>query len=171
MGYCGIPCPVKYGYIIDSVCQYCLSCDPDDSRREKFKKYEIAFFKYIKGKIDVRRREFIVKYDPNETSKKFARLDGVVFGKDVIVCLEIDENGHENYECDESRMNMVTAELLQEYPNTNVCWIRVNPTTKHKNQWGDAARRERAKRFDAAIDVVRDVLKNKKTDTVRIGFE
>ena len=168
-GYNGKKCPV--GYLLTPGCQYCLSCDPDDSRRDKFKKYENAFFKHIKGKIDVKRREFIVKYDPLETTKKFARLDGIVFCDGIIVCLEVDENGHETYDCDESRTHMVSAELLQQYPHTDVCWIRVNPTTKHKNPWGIAAKRVRAERFDSVIKAVDDVLKNKTTDVVYIGFE
>ena len=168
-GYNGVKCPV--GYLIETGCQYCLSCDPDDSRRNKYKKYENAFFKYIQGKIDVIRREFIIKYDPTETSKKWARLDGIVFGDGVIVCLEVDENGHENYECDEPRMHMVSAELLKQYPGTDVCWIRINPTTKHKNSWGVAAKRVRTERFDAVIKAVNNVLKNKTTDIVYIGFD
>jgi len=168
-GYNGVKCPV--GYLLNNGCEYCLSCDPDNSRRDKFKKYENAFFKHIQGKIDIKRREFIVKYDPLETTKKWARLDGIVFGDGIIVCLEVDENGHESYSCDESRMYMVTAELLKEYPHTDVCWVRVNPTTKHKNPWGIAAKRVRAERFDAVIDKVNDVLSNKTTDIVFIGFD
>ncbi|AGE49737.1 hypothetical protein PBCVCan184_184R [Paramecium bursaria Chlorella virus Can18-4] len=167
-GYNGI-CPV--GYLLNNGCEYCLSCDPDDSRRDKYKKYENAFFKYVKGKIDVKRREFVVKYDPQETSKKWARMDGIVFGNGIIVCLEVDENGHEIYECDKTRMHMVTAELLKKYPHTDVCWVRVNPTTKHKNPWGIAAKRVRAERFDAVIKAVNDVLKNKTTDIIYIGFD
>jgi hypothetical protein len=167
-GY-NISCPV--GYRLSPGCQYCLSCDPDESRREKFKKYENAFFRHVEGKINVHRREFIVKYDSHETSKKWARLDGIVFDDSIIVCLEVDENGHEDYECDESRMHMVTAELLKEYPNTNVCWVRVNPTTKHKNPWGVAAKEVRTQRFDAVIDAVNDVLQNKTTGIVHIGFD
>ena len=167
-GYNGEKCPGDY---FVSGCQYCLSCDPDDSRRDKFKKYENAFFKYVKGKIDVKRREIIVKYDPLETTKKWARLDGIVFGDGIIVCLEVDENGHESYACDKSRTHMVTAELLKQYPHTDVCWVRVNPTTKHKNPWGVAAKRVRAERFDAVVKAVEDVLKNKMTSVIYIGFE
>ncbi|AGE59042.1 hypothetical protein PBCVOR070422_271R [Paramecium bursaria Chlorella virus OR0704.2.2] len=168
-GYNGKKCPI--GYLLSPGCQYCLSCDPDDSRRDKFKKYENAFFRHVKGKIDVKRREFVVKYDPKETSKKFARLDGIVFGNGIIICLEVDENGHESYACDESRTHMVTAELLQQYSDIDVCWIRVNPTTKHKNPWGVAAKRVRAERFDAVIDAVNNVLMNKTTGVVYIGFD
>lgn len=168
-GYNGTECPARYN--VASGCQYCLSCDPDDSRRDKYKKYENAFFRHIKGKIDVKRREFIVRYDPSETTKKWARLDGIVFGDGIIVCLEVDEDGHETYVCDESRMHMVTAELLQQYPHTDVCWIRVNPTTEHKNPWGVAAKRVRAERFDAVIDAINNVLRNNTTDVVYIGFD
>jgi len=170
-GYNGVECPAVYGYRLVPGCQYCLSCDPNDSRRDKFKKYENAFFRHVKGKINVKRREFFVRYDPDETTKKFARLDGIVFGDGIIVCLEVDENGHESYECDESRTHMVTAELLKEYPHTDVCWVRVNPTTKHKNPWGVAAKRVRAERFDAVIKAVDDILKDKTTDVIRVGFE
>jgi len=168
-GYNGMKCPV--GYQLAPGCQYCLSCDPDDSRRETRKKYENAFFRHVQGKIDIKRREFVVKYDPSETTKKFARLDGIVFGDNIIVCLEVDENGHESYACDESRMHMVTAELLQQHPGTNVCWIRANPTTGHKNPWSVAAKRVRAERFDAVINAVNDVLNNKTTDIIYIGFD
>ena len=168
-GYNGEKCPGDYR--LTDGCQYCLSCDPDDSRRDKFKKYENAFFRHVKGKIDVKRREFIVRYDPLVTSKKWARLDGIVFGDGIIVCLEVDENGHESYACDKSRTHMVTAELLKQYPHTDVCWVRVNPTTEHKNPWGIAAKRVRAERFDAVIKVVNNVLKNKTTDVVYIGFD
>lgn len=168
-GYNGEKCPCDYQ--LAPGCEYCLSCDPDDSRRETRKKYENAFFRHVKGKIDIKRREFIVRYDPSETSKKWARLDGIVFGDGIIVCLEVDENGHENYECDKSRMHMVTAELLQQYPGVDVCWIRVNPTTEHKNPWGVAAKRVRAERFDAVIKAVGDVLENKTTGVIYIGFD
>ncbi|AGE56278.1 hypothetical protein PBCVNEJV1_384R [Paramecium bursaria Chlorella virus NE-JV-1] len=168
-GYGGTPCLV--GYRLAPGCDYCLSCDPDDSRRDKFKKYENAFFRYVDTLVDIERREFIVRYDPEETSKKWARLDGVVFGGGIIVCLEVDENAHEEYACDESRMHMVTAELLQKYPGNEVCWIRVNPTTKHKNPWGNAAKRVRHMRFDDVVLTVQDVLENKTTDVVYIGFE
>jgi hypothetical protein len=106
-----------------------------------------------------------------ETTKKWARLDGIVFGNGIIVCLEVDENGHKDYVCDKSRMHMVTAELLQQYPEVDVCWIRVNPTTQHKNPWGIAAKRIRAERFDAVIKAVNNVLKNKTTDVIYIGFD
>ncbi|ABT14085.1 hypothetical protein MT325_M531L [Paramecium bursaria chlorella virus MT325] len=168
-GYNGEKCPG--GYQLVNGCEYCISCDPDNSRRDKYKNYENAFFKHIKGKIDFKCREHKVDYDPRETTKKFARLDGIVFGDGIVVCLEVDENGHAGYICDESRMHMVTAELLQRYSGIDVCWVRVNPTTGHKNPWGIAAKRVRAERFNSVIDAVNNVLNNKMTGVMYIGFE
>ena len=101
--------------------KYCMSCDPNDARRKKYKRFEEEFFSYVNEKLDVHKREFKVTFDQNETSKKFARLDGIVFGDGIIVCLEVDENGHREYECDEHRMHLVTAELLQKYPLARCC--------------------------------------------------
>jgi hypothetical protein len=47
----------------------------------------------------------------------------------------------------------------------------LNPTTKHKNPWGVAAKRVRSERFDAAINTVNDILNNKTTNVIYIGFE
>ena len=153
-------CPVRT--FISKGHKYCLSCDPNDARRKRFKRDEDAFFDYVKDKIDVHKREYRVNFDQNETSKKFARVDGIVIGDDVIVCLEVDENGHQNYECDEHRMNLVNGELLQMYPDSVVSWVRVNPSVKSK--------KTRDKRFDDVIKSVNDILETKKTELVYIGF-
>jgi hypothetical protein len=150
---------------------YCISCDPNDARRKLFKRYEEAFFGYVKDKINVQQREFVVSFDPSETAKKFARLDGIVFGDNVITCLEIDEDGHQYYECDEHRMHLVTAELLQKYPDHAVSWIRVNPTVDAKSQWSKSSKAIREKRFEDVVSSVRDVLKNRDTRVVYIGFD
>ena len=55
--------------------KYCLSCDPDDSRRKRFKRYENAFFAYVHDKINIHQREFRVNFDANETAKTCARVD------------------------------------------------------------------------------------------------
>jgi hypothetical protein len=116
----------------------------------------------MKDKIDVHQREFRVTFDQNETSKKFARLDGIVFGDGIIVCIEVDENGHQDYDCDEHRMHLVNGELLQLYPGHNIAWVRVNPSVK--------SMKTRNKRFDEVIKSVNDILETKKTDLVYIGF-
>jgi hypothetical protein len=148
-----------------------MSCDPNEARRKQFKRYEETFFDYVNNELDVHKREFRVSFDPSETTKKFARLDGIVFGDGVIVCLEVDENGHRDYECDEHRMHLVTAELLQKYPDHVVSWVRVNPTTDEKSQWSKKSKKIREKRFDDVIITVNDILEKRDTRVVHIGFE
>jgi hypothetical protein len=161
-------CPVRtylvYGH------EYCLSCDPNDARRKQYKRYEEEFFAYIKDKLDVHQREFRVTFNPTETAKKFARVDGIVFGDGVIVCIEVDENGHQEYECDEHRMHLVTAELLQKYPEHVVSWVRVNPTTDEKSQQSKTSKKIREQRFGDVVMTVNDILKTCDTRVVYIGF-
>ena len=142
-----------------------------NARRKQYKRYEEAFFDYVKDKIVVHQREFRVSFDQTETAKKFARLDGVIFEDDSIVCIEIDENGHQEYECDEHRMHLVTAELLQKYPGNVVSWVRVNPTIVAKSQWSKSSKLIREKRFENVVSVVIDILKTRDTRVVYIGFD
>jgi len=150
--------------------KYCMSCDPNDARRKKYKRMEEEFFAYVKDKLDVHQREFRVTFDQNETSKKFARLDGIVFGDDIIVCLEVDENGHREYECDEHRMHLVTAELLQKYPEHVVSWVRVNPTTDEITQTSKKSQKIREERFEEVVMTVKNILETRDTHIVYIGF-
>lgn len=168
-GYNGEKCPVRTQ--VSRGHKYCVSCDPDDARRKRYKMFEDAFFRYIKDKLNVHQREFRISFDPNETAKKFARLDGIVFGDGIIVCIEVDENGHREYECDEHRMHLVTAELLQKYPGHAVSWIRVNPTIGSKNEWNDPSKRKREKRFEDVVSITGDILKTRDTRVVYIGFD
>jgi hypothetical protein len=161
------PCPVRTyprGH------KYCMSCDPDDSRRKRFKRYENAFFDYVDGKIDIYQREFRVNFDSSETSKTYARIDGIIKQDDVVVCIEIDEDGHENYECEEHRMHLVNGELLQKYPGINIGWVRVNPNVEDDDQWSPKAINIRNKRFDDVIETIHDILMTKNTNIKYIGF-
>ena len=167
-GYNGEPCPVRTQLARGK--EYCMSCDQDDDRRKRYKLHEEAFFEYVKDKLDVHKREFHVFFDQNETSRKFARLDGIVFGDCIIVCIEVDENGHQDYDCDEHRMHLVTGELLQRYPDHNIAWIRVNPTIGTKNEWSDPSKKKREKRFDDVIKSVNDILKTRNACVKYIGF-
>jgi len=168
-GYNGVPCPVRTQ--IGNGHEYCMSCDPNEDRRKRFKLFENAFFEHAKDELDVHKREFHVKFDPSVTAKKFARVDGIVFGDGVIVCLEVDENGHREYECDEHRMHLVTAELLLKHPDNVVSWIRVNPTVGSKNEWSAPSKKKRAKRFDEVIAVAKNILETRDTRIVYIGFD
>lgn len=163
------PCPVRT--YLSNGHDYCMSCDPNEARRKRYKLHEEAFFDYVKDKIDVHKREFRVTFDPEYTSNKFARLDGIVFGDGVIVCLEVDEEGHEDYECDEHRMHLVTAELLQKYPECVVSWVRVNPTIDVKDQWSKKTKANREKRFEDVIVAVNDIMRSRDTRIVYIGFD
>jgi hypothetical protein len=167
-GYNG-ECPVRT--YIGNGHEYCMSCDPNDARRKQYKRYEEEFFAYVKDKLDVHKREFRVTFDQNETSKSYARLDGIVFDYDVIVCLEIDENGHQEYECDEHRMHLVTAELLQKYPDHVVSWVRVNPTVGSKNEWGGPSKKKREKRFEEVVEHVKNILETRDTRVIYVGFD
>jgi hypothetical protein len=147
-----------------------MSCDPNDARRKLYKRFEEAFFDYVEDKLDVHQREFRVTFDQHETSKKYARLDGIVINDSVIVCLEVDENCHRDYECDEHRMHLVTAELLQKYPDKAVSWVRVNPTIDAKSQWNKTSKKIREKRFEDVVLTVKDILEKHDTRVVYIGF-
>jgi hypothetical protein len=160
-------CPVRT--YLSNGHKYCMSCDPNESRRKQYKRFEEAFFGYVKDKLDVHKREFRVPFNPAETAKKFARLDGIVFGDGIIVCLEIDENGHRDYECDEHRMHLVTAELLQKYPDKAVSWVRVNPTVDARSQWSKTSNIIREKRFEDAVLTANDILVTRDTRVVYIG--
>ena len=162
------PCPVRT--YVSRGHEYCMSCDPNDARRKQYKRYEEAFFDYMKDKLDIHKREFRVSFDPSETAKKYARLDGVVFGDGVIVCIEVDENGHQDYECDEHRMHLVTAELLQKYPGHSVSWVRVNPTIDAKSQWSKTSKTSRENRFEDVVMNVKDILKKRDTRVAYVGF-
>jgi hypothetical protein len=151
--------------------KYCMSCDPNDARRKRYKMFEEAFFDYVKDKIDIHQREFRVSFDQTETAKKFARLDGIIIGDGIIVCIEIDENGHQDYECDEHRMHLVTAELLQNYPEHVVSWVRVNPTVDAKSQWSQPSQKIREKRFEEVVTITNDILETYDTRIVYIGFD
>jgi hypothetical protein len=148
-----------------------MSCDPNDARRKQYKRHEEAFFEYVKDKLNIHKREFRVSFDSNETNKKFARLDGIVFGDDVIVCLEVDENGHNDYECEEHRMHLVTAELLQKYPDRMVSWVRVNPTIDAKSLFSKKSKEIREKRFEDVVKCVNEILKSRDTRVIYIGFD
>jgi len=162
-------CPVRT--YIGNGHEYCMSCDPNDARRKQYKRYEEEFFDYVKDRLEVHKREFRVMFDQTETAKKFARLDGVVFRNGVIACIEVDENGHQNYECDEHRMHLVTAELLQTYPGHIVSWVRVNPTIDATSQWSKSSKKIREKRFENVVTAVEDILKTRDTRVVYIGFD
>jgi hypothetical protein len=169
-GYGDAPCPVRT-YLYGGN-KYCFCCDPDDARRVTRKKYEEAFFAYVKDEVDIYKREFRVPFDPSETTKTCAYIDGIVFGDNITVCIEIDENGHSNYGCDEVRMHLATAELLKLRPGHAIAWVRVNPTIPSvRNQWSAKAKKLRSCRFKEAVAVINKAISSGDSKVTYIGFD
>ncbi|ABU43899.1 hypothetical protein AR158_C354R [Paramecium bursaria Chlorella virus AR158] len=169
-GYDGVPCPVRT--YITSEKAYCLSCDPDESRRLSRKKDEHAFFCFLdKHDIDVTQREYRIDYRCVDTNKSHAFIDGVIITPDVVICLEVDENAHRHYEpgCDKARTHLASTELLLAFPNHHISWVRVNPTIGDYDR-SDKALRLRDERYFEAVLSIRDIMKNPRTDIIYIGY-
>ena len=67
-------------------------------------------------------------------------------------------------------MHLVTAELLQKYPDHVVSWVRVNPTTDEKSQTSKSSKKIREKRFEEVVETVNDILETRDTRVVYVGF-
>ncbi|AAC96920.1 hypothetical protein PBCVKS1B_550L [Paramecium bursaria Chlorella virus KS1B] len=168
-GYDGVPCPVRTQLTYGK--QYCLSCDPDESRRLPRKKDEHAFFCFLdKHDIDVTQREYRIDYKCVDTSKSHAFIDGVIITPDIVICLEVDEDAHKSYACDEARTNFASTELLLAFPEHHIAWVRVNPTIGNFDR-GDKALRLRDERYFEAILSIRDLIQNPRTEIIYIGYE
>jgi len=173
-GYGGVPCPVVT--LLDNNHDYCLACDPDESRRATRRKDEAAFFDFLaKNNVDVAQRDFPVHYRCINTTKKYSLIDGVIIAKDVVVCLELDEDAHEYYDpvCEEARMHDASAELKLAYPDHRIAWIRVNPHIK-KNGKRDVSRKAkkvRDERHHEALTLIRDVLRNPQDCIEYVGYQ
>jgi len=162
-GYDGVPCPVVTR-LADGK-DYCLMCDPDESRRAARLKDETAFFDFLaENGVSVTQRSYRIDYQCIDTAKKYSLIDGVIITADVVVCLELDEDAHENYDptCEKARMNDASAELKIAFPNHSVAWIRVNPHIKKdgKRDVSRAAKKVRDERHRKALVLIRDVLEN-----------
>ncbi|ABT15176.1 hypothetical protein NY2A_B777L [Paramecium bursaria Chlorella virus NY2A] len=169
-GYEGVPCPVRTRLVNGKA--YCLSCDPDESRRLSRKKYEHAFFCFLdKHDIGVTQREYRIDYRCVDTNKSHAFIDGVIITPDIVLCLEVDENAHRQYEpgCDKARMHLASTELLLAFPKHHISWIRVNPTIDD-NDRSDKALKIRDERYFEAVLLIRDFLHNPRTEILYIGY-
>ncbi|AGE58475.1 hypothetical protein PBCVNY2B_713L [Paramecium bursaria Chlorella virus NY2B] len=170
IGYDDVPCPVRTR-LTDGK-QYCVSCDPDESRRLSRKKDEHAFFCFLdKHNIHVTQREYRIDYRCVETSKSHAFIDGVIITPDIVLCLEVDENAHIQYEpgCDEARMHLASTELLLAFPKHHISWIRVNPTIRDYDRSNKALRLRDERYFEAVLSI-RDILANPRTEILYIGY-
>ena len=172
-GYDGVPCPVATR-LADGK-EYCLACDPDESRRTARLKDERAFFDFLaKNGVSVTQRSYRIDYRCIDTSRKYSLIDGVIVAADVVVCLELDEDAHENYDkiCEEARMNDASAELKIAFPDRPIAWIRVNPHTKKdgKRDVSRRAKKVRDERHREALVLIRDVLENPRGLIEYVGY-
>jgi hypothetical protein len=171
-GYNGTECPTDY--ILTYGREYCLACDPDDSRRLDRKRDEAAFFNFLDKHITITQREFPVHYSCINTDNKYARLDGVIITKDIVVCIELDEDAHETYKpvCEKARMYNVSAELKIAYPGYSVAWVRVNPHTKKdgKRDTSTRATKIRKQRYQEALEIIKDILQNPRDCVEFVGY-
>ncbi|AGE53837.1 hypothetical protein PBCVNEJV4_274R [Paramecium bursaria Chlorella virus NE-JV-4] len=168
-GYDGVPCPVRTQ--LKQGKTYCLSCDPDTSRRLPRKKDEHAFFCFIKKHgINITQREYRIDYRCIDTSKSHAFIDGIIITPNIVICIEVDEDAHKSYECDEARTNFASTELLLAFPEHHIAWIRVNPTIGNFDR-SDKALKIRDERYFEAVLSIRKFLERPTTDIVYIGYE
>ncbi|AGE48325.1 hypothetical protein PBCVAN69C_043R [Paramecium bursaria Chlorella virus AN69C] len=167
-GYDGVPCPVRTRLVNGKT--YCLSCDPDESRRFSRKKDEHAFFCFLeKYDINVTQREYRIDYKCVDTNKSHAFIDGVIITLDIVVCLEVDEDAHKSYACDEARTNFASTELLLAFPKHHIAWVRVNPTIGNFDR-SDKALKIRDERYFKAVLSIRNLIQNPITDIIYIGY-
>jgi hypothetical protein len=171
-GYNGVECPTNYR--LANGREYCLACDPDESRRLDRKRDEAAFFNFLDKYITITQREFPVHYRCIDTDKTMAFIDGIIITKDIVVCLELDEDAHEAYDksCEEARMHNVSAELKFAYPGHIIAWVRVNPHTKKKDtrDTSKKALKIRDQRHQEALKIIEDILRNPKDCIEYVGY-
>ena len=171
-GYGGAPCPVN-----TFLCgrEYCLACDPDESRKLSRKRDEAAFFTFLNKHIAITQQDYPVHYRCIDANKTMARVDGVIITKDIVVCLELDEDGHDTYDptCEEARMHNVSAELQIAYPDHCVAWVRVNPHTKKNGKRDTLARahRIRDQRHQEALEIIKDILQQPRDCIEYVGYD
>ncbi|AGE50279.1 hypothetical protein ATCVCanal1_691L [Acanthocystis turfacea Chlorella virus Canal-1] len=171
-GFNGSPCPTKY--LIVNGREYCIACDPDDSRRLDKKRDEAAFFNFLNKHITITQQSYPVHFRCIDTNKMRAEIDGIIITKDTVVCLELDEDAHEYYDevCEEARMHNVSAELKIAYPDHSVAWVRVNPHTKKNGKRDKSSRalKIRDKRHQEALGIIEDILQNPRDCIEYIGY-
>jgi len=163
-GYDGVECPN------DAVCHYgyCVQCDPDDTRRLTHKRYEQAFFDYLKDYINP-----IREYWVNTPTGKY-RIDGIITNGNNILCIEVDEYAHKapGYEDDTVRQDSITETFSGTYDT--VAWVRVNPNCERKLTNGDydayvKIQEETSKsRHLLAKDAILRLIENPSTTTVLV---
>jgi hypothetical protein len=171
-GYNGETCPT--GYLLVSGRKYCLACDPDESRRVDKKRDEAAFFNFLNKHITITQQDYPVHFKCIDTNKTMGRIDGIIITRNIVLCLELDEDAHETYDkgCEEARMHNVSAELKIAYPDHNIAWVRVNPHIKKngKRDTSKKAMKIRDNRHQEALKIIEDILQTPRDCIKYIGY-
>lgn len=173
-GYNNNPCPVSTQ--LHSSKSYCIICDPDDTRRNARKIDEEAFFSFLSSNgICITQREYRIDYRCIDTAKSRSFIDGIIISKDIVVCLEVDEEAHQHYDptCEEARLNNASAELRLQYPKHCIAWVRINPNTLNKQGKRDRsakATKIRDKRHKEALSILKQLLEHPRDSIEYVGY-
>lgn len=173
-GYNNIPCPVAT--YLQNGNNFCIICDPDDTRRNTRKIDEEAFFSFLDSNgMSITQREYRIDYRCIDTSKSHSFIDGIIISKDIVVCLEVDEEAHQHYDptCEEARLNNASAELRLQYPKHCIAWVRINPNTLNKQGKRDRSARAikiRDKRHKEALSILNQLLEHPRDIVEYVGY-
>jgi hypothetical protein len=161
-GYNSSPCAFSMRLYDDY--EYCIYCDPGDDRRRIRKVDEEAFFEFLTTNgVCVTQREFRIDYRCVDTDGKYSLIDGIIITKDIVICLEVDEEAHAHYDpvCEQTRMNNATAEMRLEYSEHCIAWVRINPNILNKNDKRDRTSKGykvRDRRHQEALDIIKELI-------------
>lgn len=114
-----------------------------------FCRVRLAKQRETKTLLDVNEVKYIL-YDSvidAKCSKK--RPDFVIDANTHMICLEVDENGHINYKCEENRMKELTQAL-----GIPTIWIRYNPDS-FKRKEGDTTKWTKNKRQTLLLEWIK----------------
>jgi len=173
-GYNNIPCPVMTQ--LHNGKSYCIICDPDDTRRNTRKIDEEAFFSFLSSNgMSITQREYRIDYRCIDTAKSHSFIDGIIISKDIVVCLEVDEEAHQHYDpiCEEARLNNASAELRLQYPKHCIAWVRINPNTLNKQGKRDRSARAtkiRDKRHKEVLSILEQLLEHPRDIIEYVGY-
>jgi len=108
---------------------FCVSCDPKKVNREKMKEKIIKNF-LIQNNINFKEQHKI-DFSCVDNNLTYCYIDFIILKQNTIICLEVDEEQHKQYNdsisCDSSRTAKIIESLRLEQNNMNIIIIRYNP--------------------------------------------
>jgi len=117
--------------------------------------------------VVVTAKEYKIDYKNIDTTRTRSFIDGIIIRDDIVVCLEVDEDAHVTYNCDEARMHDASAELILAFPDRHIKWIRVNPTCEDRS---DKSMKIRNSRYHEVVKLIRNVLQHPTSGIEYIGY-